>query len=81
MRVRDRKASIERENHVLYRFSSEDYRQIGEIWNGISAIDGTGREVDEGIPEGGEVPDLSPAPPLYAPNVDAEDIEEIAKRL
>ena len=40
-----------------------------------------GRQVDEGIPEGGEVPDLSPALPLYAPNLDAEDIEEIAKRL
>jgi Mn-containing catalase len=68
-------------HRILYRFSPEDYRQIGEIWNGISAIDGTEREVDDGIPEGGEVPDLSPAPPLYAPNVDAGDIEEIAKRL
>jgi Mn-containing catalase len=68
-------------HRILYRFSPEDYRQIVEIWNGISAIDGTEREVDDGIPEGGEVPDLSPAPPLYAPNVDAEDIEEIAKRL
>jgi Mn-containing catalase len=67
-------------HRILYRFSPEDYRQIGEIWNGISAIDGTEREVDDGIPEGGEVPDLSPAPPLYAPNVDAGDIEEIAKR-
>jgi Mn-containing catalase len=68
-------------HRILYRFSPEDYRQIGEIWKGISAIDGTEREVDDGIPEGGEVPDLSPAPPLYAPNVDAGDIEEIAKRL
>ena len=68
-------------HRILYRFSPEDYRQIGEIWNGISAIDATEREVDDGIPEGGEVPDLSSAPPLYAPNVDAGDIEEIAKRL
>ena len=41
----------------------------------------TEREVEDGIPEGGEVPDLEPAPPLYAPSVSAEDIEEIAKRL
>jgi Mn-containing catalase len=68
-------------HRILYRFRPDDYRQIGEIWNGISAIDGTEREVDDGIPEGGEVPDLSPAPPLYAPTVNAEDIEEIAKRL
>ena len=32
-------------------------------------------------PEGGEVPDLTSAPSLYAPNVNAEDIAEIAKRL
>jgi len=29
----------------------------------------------------GAVTDLEPAPPLYAPSVNAEDIEEIAKRL
>jgi Mn-containing catalase len=68
-------------HRILYRFSPEDYRQIGEIWNGLSAIDGTEREVEDGIPEGGEVPDLEPVPPLYAPTVNAEDIEEIAKRL
>ena len=68
-------------HRILYRFSPDDYRELGKIWNGLSAIDGTEREVEDGIPEGGEVPDLSPAPPLYAPNVDAEDIEEIAKRL
>ena len=68
-------------HRILYRFSPEDYRQIGEIWNGISAIDGSEREVEDGPPEGGSVPDLEPAAPLYAPTVDAEDIEEIAKRL
>jgi len=68
-------------HRILYRFSPDDYRELNKIWNGISAIDGSEREVEDGIPEGGEVPDLSPAAPLYAPNVDAEDIEEIAKRL
>jgi Mn-containing catalase len=68
-------------HRILYRFSPEDYRQIGEIWNGLSAIDGSGREVEDGPPEGGEVPDLEPVPPLYAPSVNVEDIEEIAKRL
>jgi hypothetical protein len=36
---------------------------------------------EDGPPEGGEVPDLEPVPPLYAPSVNAEDIEEIARRL
>jgi Mn-containing catalase len=68
-------------HRILYRFSPDDYRELGEIWNGISAIDGTEREVEDGIPDGGEVPDLAPIPPLYAPTVNTEDIEEIAKRL
>ena len=68
-------------HRILYRFSPEDYKEIGQIWNGISAIDGSEREVQDGPPEGGEVPDLNPAPPLFAPGVNAEDIAEIAKRL
>ena len=68
-------------HRILYRFSPDDYKQIGEIWNGLQAETGEPREVQDGPPEGGEVPDLTPAPPLYAPNVNAEDIEEIAKRL
>jgi Mn-containing catalase len=42
---------------------------------------GEPREVQDGPPEGGEVPDLNPAPPIYVPGVNAEDIAEIAKRL
>ncbi len=68
-------------HRILYRFSPDDYRQIGEIWNGPQADTGEPREVQDGPPEGGEVPDLNPAPPLYAPDVDAEAIEEIARRL
>ena len=68
-------------HRILYRFSPDDYRQIGEIWNGPQADTGEPREVQDGPPEGGEIPDLTPAPPLYAPDVDAEAIEEIARRL
>jgi Mn-containing catalase len=68
-------------HRILYRFSPDDYRQIGEIWNGPQADTGEPREVRDGPPEGGEVPDLTPAPPIYAPNVNAEEIEEIARRL
>jgi Mn-containing catalase len=66
---------------ILYRFSLDDYGQIGEIWNGLQAQTGEPREVLDGPPEGGEVPDLTPAPPIYAPGVNAKDIAEIAKRL
>ena len=68
-------------HRILYRFSPDDYRQIREIWNGMSAIDGSEREVEDGPSEGGEVPDLESSPPLHAPQVSPEDVEEIAKRL
>jgi Mn-containing catalase len=66
---------------ILYRFSPDDYKQISEIWNGDSAITGEPREVHDGPPEGGEVPDLTLIPPMFAPGANAEDIAEIAKRL
>jgi Mn-containing catalase len=66
---------------ILYRFSPEDYKQISELWNGPQADTGEEREVQDGPPEGGEVPDLTEVPPMYAPSVTAEDIEEIAKKL
>jgi Mn-containing catalase len=65
----------------LYRFSPDDYKQLGEIWNGAQAETGDPREVVDGIPDGGEIPDLSPAPPLFAPGINVEDIQEIAKWL
>ncbi len=46
-----------------------------------SAANRWGREVQDGPPEGGEVPDLNPSPPIYAPGMNAEDIAEIASRL
>ena len=68
-------------HRFLYKFSPEDYNQIGEIWNGLQVDTGEPREVVNDIPEGGSVPDLNPAPPLYAPGVNEEDIAEIARRL
>jgi hypothetical protein len=37
-------------HRILYLFSPDDYRQIGEIWNSISAIDGSDREVGTAHP-------------------------------
>jgi Mn-containing catalase len=65
----------------MYRFSPDDYRQISEIWNGSQVDTGEQREVVDGIPEGGEVPDLTPVPPMYAPSVSAEDVAELARKL
>jgi Mn-containing catalase len=68
-------------HRFLYRFSPDDYRQMGEIWNGPQADTGEPREVVDDIPEGGEVPDLTPVSEMFAPNVSPEEIDEIAKKL
>jgi Mn-containing catalase len=76
----DAKKYMDRGFHrILYCFST-DYRQIGEIWNSLQAETGEPREVQDGPPEGGEVPDHNPALPIYAPGVNAENIAEIARR-
>jgi Mn-containing catalase len=56
-------------HRILYRFSPDDYRQIGEFWNGQQADTGEPRDVLDGLPEGGEVPDLTPA--AVRPEVDS----------
>ncbi len=68
-------------HRLMYRFSPNDYKQLSEIWNGSQVDTGEPREVVDGPPEGGEVPDLTPMPALYAPGVNEEDIAEIAQRL
>ncbi|HEX5974058.1 MAG TPA: manganese catalase family protein, partial [Rubrobacteraceae bacterium] len=68
-------------HRILYRFSPDDYRQIGEIWNGPQADTGEPREVLDDPPEGGEVPNLTPAPPLYAPEVDSAARASATSRL
>ena len=47
---------------LLYRFSREEYRQIGEIWNGAQGATGEECEVVDSIPKGAEIPDLAAVP-------------------
>lgn len=67
-------------HRFLYKFSPNDYNQIGEIWNGKQAETGEPREVVDDIPEGGPVPDLTEVPEMFAPNIDPADVEELGKR-
>ena len=39
-------------HRILYRFSPDDYRRVGEIWNGPHPEDGSELEVEDGTPEG-----------------------------
>lgn len=50
-------------HRILYR--SRGLQADRGIWNGLSAIDGSDREVEDGPPEGGEVPELESPPSTH----------------
>lgn len=74
-------------HRILYRFSPEHYRQVGELWNGEHPEDGSDLEVVDGFPEGAVPPDLDAEPQLTAPagpdpsDLDPVMLEEYAKRI
>jgi Mn-containing catalase len=71
-------------HQVLYRYSPDDYTQIGQIWAGTHPEDGSPLRVVDGVPEGATPPDLEEEPQLTAPvgpDMDPGTLKEIAKRL
>src|SRR5688572_23552219 len=74
-------------HRILYRFSPDDYRRIGEIWNGPHPDDGQELEVQDGPPEGAVPPDLDAEPQLTSPvgpdpsDLDPVMLEEYARRI
>lgn len=65
----------------LYRFSTDDYSEIKEIWKG-QALDGSGPlEVRDGPPQGGPKYDLDAAGEAFVPDYHPEEIMEIARKL
>jgi Mn-containing catalase len=71
-------------HQILYRFSPEDYTQVGQIWNGPHPEDGSPLEVKDAIPEGFTPPDLPEEPQLTSPtgpDMDPGMLAEVAKRL
>jgi Mn-containing catalase len=64
----------------LYRFSQNDYKDMGAIWRGPFPTGGE-YEVVDGPPEGGPLADLPPEPENYAPGYHPDELAEIAQRL
>ena len=65
----------------LYRFSPEDYRDLGLIWKGASPEDGTEVVVVDGPPAGGPVFDAGHDAAEFAPEFHPGELYEIAKKL
>lgn len=65
-------------HRFLYRFSMDDYKDMGTIWNGTHPEDGSTLEVVDGPPEGGEIPVIPEEPAMFAPGVDQGMMDDIA---
>lgn len=65
----------------LYRFSPEDYKDLGLIWWGASPEDGSEVVAVDGPPQGGPVFDAGHDAAEFAPEFHPAELYEIAKKL
>jgi Mn-containing catalase len=68
-------------HRIMFRFSVDDYKTVGQVWNGPHPEDGQELVVEDAIPAGFPPPDLDEEPQLTAPGVDPELIAEVAAYL
>ncbi|WP_217586585.1 manganese catalase family protein [Lentibacillus saliphilus] len=68
--------------NVLYTWNDVgDYNDIRQIWKGDNPENGEQLIVKEGAPKGAPIPNLDDLPEEFAPGIDKDDYERIAKRL
>ena len=67
-------------HRVMFRFSVDDYKQVGQVWNGPHPEDGQPLIVEDAIPAGFAPPDLDEEPQLTSPGIEPELIAEVAAR-
>src|SRR5688572_19448764 len=65
----------------LYRFSPNDYREAGMVWQGTHPDDGQPLQFVDGPPDGGKLPELANISEAFAPEYKAEEIMEMAQKL
>jgi Mn-containing catalase len=68
-------------HRILYRFSPEDYQEIGAIWNGPHPETGDELIVEDGPPEGALPNDLPPQPDVFAGDYAPEEVAKIVQKL
>jgi len=65
----------------LYRFSDDDFKHIGAVFNGTHPEDGQPLEVRDGTLAGHPLADLPPAPASGIPSFDMGELAEMSARL
>lgn len=68
-------------DNILYTWSDTDYQDINKIWKGTNPENGQPLQVIQGTPKGAPIPDLDDIPEEFAPGIDRDDYERIAKKL
>ncbi|GGF33677.1 manganese catalase [Halobacillus andaensis] len=68
-------------NNILYTWSDHDYRDIRQIWKGENPETGQKLRVIDGTPKGAPIPDLDDLPEEFAPGIDPDDYQRIARML
>ena len=68
-------------HNTLYRFSPDDYKHIGDVFNGTHPEDGSPLTVKEGTPDGHPLADLPPVEATGVPSFDMGEMKEITARL
>ena len=71
-------------HQILFRFSLDDYKELGQIWKGAHPEDGSPLRVVDGPPEDFTPPELPEEPQLTSPlgpEIDAGLFLDMAKRI
>jgi Mn-containing catalase len=66
---------------ALYRFSTEDYRELAAVFTGPHPETGEELEVFDGPPEGVAPNDLPSQPAVFAPDYDPDDFAKLVAKL
>lgn len=76
-----KKFEAEGSHRKLYRFSPNDFRDAGLVWQGTHPDDNQPLEFIDGPPEGSRMPELAGISEAFAPEYKAEEIFEMAQKL
>jgi len=68
-------------DRILYRFSPDDYKELGKIWTGPNPTGDGQLQVQDGPPPGGPIPLLPEVAESFAPAANLAELQEMAKKL
>ena len=81
-KIPESKKLIDRGEHLkIYRFSTDDFKNLAAVWNGVHPEEGQELQVVDAYPEGADLAPLADLTPAFVPDYAPEEIIEIAQKL